>query len=232
MKITTLLFMLTWLVNQAISQETNIKDWEVGISFGEIPILAGSFKPGLSVGYHFNEYLYLGGIYQIVDNIQRNDKSFDAKSLGFTNLQSSKERVAPRAILHARVRPHKRAPFISFGIVSNGEDEETAIFGDGINQIGNGSYDGPVTVKTKRKAAIRPALGVGYHYDFKNGITVSTEWTFNWFNPVPEPELEFITDYEIEADDLAIKTSEIVYDFQDNFHNRYHIFHLGVGYKF
>ncbi|MEM9325202.1 MAG: hypothetical protein AAGA85_06090 [Bacteroidota bacterium] len=213
-------------------QRVEPRQWEIGISFGEIPIMAGSFKPGISFGYHFNDYLYVGGIYQIVDHIARNGNSFDAAGLGFENLKSSKERVAPRSMLQARLRPHRLAPFVSVGLITNGTDVETVEFGHANHQIGDHTYEGPITVNIARSGAVRPAIGFGYHYAFKNGIVVSTEWSFDWFHPVPAPKLEFDPSFEVNPDDLATKEAEITEAFQSNFHNRYHIFHLGLGYKF
>ncbi|MEO1021583.1 MAG: hypothetical protein AAFW89_03495 [Bacteroidota bacterium] len=236
MKRTICTFLLVMSSVPDAEAQTNSKElstyWEMGISFGEIPIMAGSFKPGISVGYHVNRYLYLGGIYQITDHISRNDDSFDAKNLGFNNLQSSRERVAPRAILHARLRPHQNLPFVSLGILSNGTDKETVTFGDAEHHIGQNSYQGPITVSIKRKRAIRPALGIGYHHQFKNGWSLSTEWSFDWFNPVPAPQLTYTSDIDIQQRDLELKTVEIEREFRDNVHNRYHIFHLGMGYRF
>ena len=54
--------------------------WQIGFTFGEIPILSGSFKPGISVGYHFTENIMTEFIYQLKDYLQRDDESFN----GFT----------------------------------------------------------------------------------------------------------------------------------------------------
>ena len=190
MKRAIVFWTLSWLtLSQLHAQEpfnqARTHQWEVGLSFGEIPIMAGSFKPGVSFGHHVNDYIYVGGIYQIVDHIARNEDSFDAAGLGFENLLSSRERVAPRSLLHIRLRPHRLAPFVSIGMVTNGTDVETVEFGHASHQIGDNLYEGPITVKMARPRAIRPALGLGYQYSFKNRLTVSTEWSFDWFNPVP-----------------------------------------------
>ena len=206
--------------------------WQLGVSFGEIPILHGSFKPGIQFGYQFNDYLYLGGIYQITDHIERNDDSFDAQSIGLDGLISSKETVAPRALLHARLRPHRLSPFISIGLVYNGNDQETIQFDDRSRIIGKSEYDGTATFTLTRESAIRPAIGFGYQHTFNNRLTISTEWTFNFFDPVPNPDIGFSANYELSELDKGPLFEKINKDFTDNFHNRYHIFHLGLGYQF
>ena len=237
MKKLAVIFLFPILLSNVLAQEYSSREplnsgWQLGFSFGEIPILHGSFKPGIRFGYQFNEYLYLGGIYQLTDKIERNEDSFDAQSIGFEGLTNSKEKVAPRALLHARLRPHRLSPFVSIGLVYNGDDQETIQFDDRRRTIGENIYAGPATFKLTRKNAIRPALGFGYLYTFKNNITISTEWTFNFFDPVPTPEIDFSADYELQENDRIPLFENIEAEFTDNFHNRYHIFHIGFGYQF
>lgn len=208
------------------------RGWQLGISFGEIPIMHGSFKPGIRVGYQFNDFLYVGGIYQITDHISRNDDSFDAQSTGLDGLVSSNEAVAPRAILHARIRPHRYAPFVSLGFVYNGNDTETIQYDDRPRTIGESIYEGKATFQYTRPSAFRPAIGFGYQYTFKNRMTVSTEWTFDFFNPVPKPEIDLQADFQLTESDRTQLFESIKQEFTNNFHNRYHIFHIGLGYQF
>ena len=208
------------------------RGWQVGISFGEIPIMHGSFKPGIRIGYQFNDYIYLGGIYQITDHISRNNDSFDAQNIGLEGLLSSSERVAPRALLNLRLRPHRLSPFVSIGVVYNGDDVETIEYDHRSRQIGESNYEGPMTFEFTRKSAIRPAIGFGYQYTFKNRLTIGTEWTFDFFNPVPSPQIGLSSGFQLEPADQAALFEGIEKEFTRNFHNRYHIFHIGLGYQF
>lgn len=186
----------------------------------------------MTVGYKFNQYIYVGAIYQFVDNIQRDGESFDAQSIGFDGLVSSKERVGQRAFLHARITPIQYGPFISVGIVMNDNDKEVIQFDARNRKIGNNSYDGEVTISLTRKHAIRPALGVGYEYIFDNTIGLNVEWTFNVFHPVPLPLIETQSIFTIADEDATILKQRLSKEFTGNFHNRYHIFHIGATYNF
>ena len=235
---------ITLLLSAVIALSINVKSqdiptdnngmWQVGIGFGEIPFLSKSFKPSLTAGYRFNDHLYVGAMFQLVDNLERNEHSFDAQNLGFDGLVSSKQKVGQRALLHARITPVKHGPFISVGFVYNGQDKETVVFDNRNRQIGSNYYEGDVTVIMTREKmpSFRPALGVGYEYTFKNNMGLNVEWTFNVFNKVPTPVLEVESDFEISEEDLTQFKANYTNQFTDNFHNRYHIFHIGGFYKF
>ncbi len=234
--IKTLIVISILLVGKMAKSQDNSLEltncWQIGIGFGEIPFLSKSFKPSFTAGYRFNQYVYLGAIYQLVDNIERNNDSYDAQSIGFDGLVSSKEKVGQRALIHMRVTPIKHGPFISLGIVMNGDDKETIEFDSRTRMIGDNYYDGNTTITLTRKGAIRPALGLGYEYIFKNNFGLNAEWTFNIFNSVPSKEIELYTDYEIVESDTKSFKENISNELGNNFHNRYHIFHIGATYNF
>jgi hypothetical protein len=69
----------------SVCQETQMElphYWQLGFGLGELPT-GGSFKPSISIGYHFNDKVYAGIIYQFRDEIRRNESSINAKSSGF-----------------------------------------------------------------------------------------------------------------------------------------------------
>ena len=75
--------------------------WQVGFGLGELPT-GGSFKPSITVGYHFNEKVYAGIIYQLKDEISRGNSSFNAQSTDLEGLTSSSEGVDQRFIFQVR----------------------------------------------------------------------------------------------------------------------------------
>ncbi len=231
--ITNLMIIST--VNYLSAQTNDVmpqKYWQLGIGFGEIPFLSKSFKPSFTVGYRFNQYVYLGVIYQLVDNIERNNDSYDAQSIGFDGLLSSKEKVGQRALIHIRLTPIKYGPFISLGLVMNDDDKETVEFDSRTRMIGNNYYDGNTTVGLTRKGAVRTALGLGYEYTFKNKFGLNAEWTFNIFNSIPSKMIELQSDYAILESDTESFKENLSNELGSNFHNRYHIFHIGASYNF
>ena len=137
----------------------------VGVHLGELP-WGGSFKPGLSVGYYLSELVFVGAQYQVGDSIERNGTSFNVQNTGLDGIVRSSEEVASRAFLGVRLRPHRHAPFVSLGMLYNGTDTETMVFDERSRTIGTGSYDGSIIIRQSRPSALRPALGLGYSYEF------------------------------------------------------------------
>lgn len=206
--------------------------WEVGFTFGEIPFLSGSFKPGLTIGYHFDEHISLSTTYQFKDYLQRDDESFNARNIGFNGLTSSKETTGERFLFALQFRPVTWSPYIVAGFVYNNEDIETMQFDRQKRAIGNSEYDSEITVIQKRESGFVPALGFGYRYDFDNGISLNTNIAAGFFNGISDPVIQINSSQEIMADDKKGLEEEMIHAYKDNFHNHYHIFNLGVSYRF
>lgn len=203
--------------------------WHVGIELGEIPF-HGSFKPGISVGYSFNDFCYAGVVYQIRDHIQRDHSSFNAQAIQLPGLERSSEQVGQRAYVHMRLRPHRLAPFVSLGFVYNDADTETIQFDDRERLIGDRLIRGPLKIVQKRPRGFRPALGLGYGYVFDSGFEVFAEWAGWWFQKAPKPQLEISGVNDVVV--LQDLENRIVRSFQSSIFNTYHIFQVGVGYTF
>lgn len=204
--------------------------FHVGLELGELPF-NGSFKPGISVGYHFNDLFYVGFVYQLADSIQRDGTSFNAQAVGLSGLTGSSETVGQRAYLQARIRPHRLAPFVSVGFVFNDRDTETIEFDARTRDIAGQRLSGPVKIVQSRPAGLRPALGLGYSYRFDTGVELFAEWSGWWMFGSPEPEVN------IEAEQLgAAARSALDRRIRDAFtsspFNSYHLFQLGAGYTF
>lgn len=224
-----LLFLVASLYGQDITQPEQ-PYWQIGIGFGELP-MQGSFKPSITFGYHFNEKLYLGLIYQFNDQIQRNGSSFNAQSSGLDGLESSVEKVSQRFMLQGRYTPFKYGPYLSAGIVYNGSDQELMVFEDQIRSLQGTDYGGTIAIQQTRKAGWGPAFGLGYQYNFNNGISVNAEWTPAWFTPIPEPEYEFSGTAPLSPQVQEWLANKMTESFQSTVTNRYKIFHIGLAYR-
>jgi opacity protein-like surface antigen len=227
--ILTLFLLSTKLIE---AQEDYKNKWQVGLTFGELPILSGSFKPGFTVGYHFNEYLMAEFTYQFNDYLQRDEESFNAVNIGFEGVKSSKEVTGERMFLGARIRPADWSPYLTAGVVLNMDDIETIKYDSRERMIGNNIYDGELTIVQKRETGVAPAVGFGYQYDFSNGVSVNTSFAMAFFNKIPTPSTQINSASEINEADLNHLKNKIDEEYKGNFHNRYHIFNLGVSYKF
>ena len=204
--------------------------WQIGFGLGELP-MGGSFKPSITIGYHFNDKLYAGIIYQFKDQISRNEASINAKSSGLDGLVSATEEVAQRFLFQLRYTPVKNAPYLSAGFVFNGMDSEQMLFDDRSRTIAGENYDGTIIINQTRPAGWGFAMGIGYQYNFKNGFSTGLEWTPACFQyPVPSYAFEgTVTLSENAQNTLVDKMNN---EFNSSVTNMYKVFHVGVAYRF
>ncbi len=233
-KISKLILFLFLVSNLSYSQTNpglrNV--WQIGFTFGEIPILANSFKPGISVGYHFNEYVYAGVSYQLNDNIQRDDESFNAADIGLEGLNTSKERTGERMLVGFQVRPHKLSPYLSVGYVYNNSDVEKMTYKKMERTIGSNTYDSIIKITQTRDSGFEPALGIGYEYDFDNGFSLNTSITMALFSDIPDTKIDIESSVPLSGEDESVLRNKVLKVYKDNTHNHYHIFNLGLLYRF
>ncbi|MCA9667837.1 MAG: hypothetical protein KC503_19690 [Myxococcales bacterium] len=202
----------------------------IGLNLGELP-WQGSFKLGVTLGYHINEHAYVGVMYQIPDHIKRDGSSINAGAVGLAGLSSSSESVGHRLLVETRLRPHRYAPYVTLGVVLNAADTETISFDDRTRDIAGQSYSGRITIKQTRPLGIRPAIGLGYGYTFDFGLSLNVQWSGWVFAKAPAPEIE-IDSPTLDAKARRFLEQRITDKFQKSPFNLYHVFALGVGYVF
>ena len=161
--------------------------WAFTFGFGEIPFLAGSFKPSVSFGYHFNRFIYVGTIVQLSDVLERGDASFNAVNAGLDGLVDTRETTGPRVFLGTRLRPHRYSPYLSLGAIFNGTDIETIYYDNRTRNVGGETVNGTLEVEQARPFGIRPAFGLGYSYTFSNGLVLDVEFTGAWLFKPADP---------------------------------------------
>ncbi len=219
---------------EARAEDSPLSDgqWQVGLTFGEIPLLAGSFKPGLTFGYHLTEQWFLGFDIQATDHLQRDANSFNAANAGFDGLSSSTEITGRRSWLGLRFRPTKRIPFVSLGIVFNGTDTETMVFDRRERTIQGNTYDIPLTITQARPRGHGFAIGLGYQYDFPGDLSLHTGIALALLSNIPDPSIDVDGQGVIDDADCQQLIQDLSFAFKDNIHNHYHIFNIGMGYRF
>jgi hypothetical protein len=203
--------------------------WSVTVGFGEIPFLAGSFKPSVSLGYHFSDHVWVGGIVQLSDVLERGTESFNAVNSGLGGLESTHEVTGPRAFLGVRLRPHRYSPYLSLGPVFNGTDRETMRFDARPRNIDGHTTEGSLTVVQSRPYGIRPAFGVGYGYTFDTGVVLNLDLVGAFWMSPPEPDIRVESGREISEPALQAIDRRFSTAFRGNFHNRYHLFNISAG---
>lgn len=200
------------------------------LGFGEIPVLAESFKP--SIGYiktdgKFGYALYL----QLEDQLQRNGESFNA-DFGQQGLQTSEESTGARAMVQVRYYLLRDSIFLSLAAVATGEDSEAMEFDHRTRSIGPGIYDSSISVRLDRKSSVEPAIGVGLSLPVSKRLRITSDFTMAWFGQVPTPDIAITTSANVSDSDLAELEAAIRRNYESNFHNRYHLFNLGLEYRF
>ncbi|MEZ5015799.1 MAG: outer membrane beta-barrel protein [Flavipsychrobacter sp.] len=226
----TIAFLLSGLTHSVAQQSLN-NSWQVGLGLGELPI-GGSLKPSITLGYHFNEHLYVGVIYQTADKIKRDKSSFNVKASELSQLTQAKEDVAQRLLVQCRYTPVRYAPYISLGFVYNGSDVETMNFAPANRIINGNTYNGDLQITQTRKAGSGLAIGIGYQYNFNNGLSINAEWTPAWFTPIPTPEYSFSGTTILSSQDKQFIKDKMTDGFKSSVTNRYKVFHIGVAYHF
>lgn len=234
MKIHKIIITTALLFANVIAKSQDIIDpmtnyWQIGIGLGELPI-GGSLKPSVTFGYHFNDKLYTGIIYQFKDEISRNGTSFNAQSSGIDGLMKSSETVAERFMLQVRYSPIKYGPYLSSGLVYNGEDAETMIFDERSRNINNEPYNGTLEIKQTRPAGWGLALGIGYQYNFKKGFSAGFEWTPAWWQ-YPTPSYQFSGTSDLSISSKNELQNRMDKGFKSSPTNMYKVFHIGLAYR-
>jgi hypothetical protein len=118
------------------------------------------------------------------------------------------------------------------GFVFNNPDTETMKFDQRERKIGDNTYNGEIMIVQQRQSGFVPAIGFGYRYDFDNGISLNTNIAAGIFNQITTPQVEITGPEDISQEDLDALRQKIIEVYQDNFHNHYHIFNLGILYRF
>ena len=234
MKAIKLFFLIVVLFfsHLTMGQESNMglkNYWQIGVGLGELPI-GGSFKPSITIGYHFNEKLYTGFIYQFSDEIQRDNSSFNARSAGLSGLISSMETVARRFMWQVRYTPVRYGPYLSTGFVFNGKDTETMLFDARYRELSGEDYNGTIEIRQARPAGWGFALGLGYQYNFKNGFSTGFEWTPAW-GQYSTPSYVFGGSTNLSNPAKSELQKKMDDGFRSSVTNVYKVFHIGIAYR-
>lgn len=202
---------------------------QIQLSLGELPHTA--FAPGINVGYHINNLIYLGYILQPPFNTEEGGHSVNAHAPGFDGLVSSKSELGYRQALILKLSPFQLGAFISFAVFTSDTDKEYLVFDQRVRTIGSNSYNTSVEIELERPAVVRPAIGSGFNHVFDNGISLSAEFLFA-FGGIADPRISIASGVPIAASDREALDRKISAEFTDNIHNRYHLVQVGFGYNF
>ena len=75
------------------------------------------------------------------------------------------------------------------------------------------------------------ALGIGYQYNFRNGLSAGFEWTPAW-GQIPTPYYSISGTSNLDPEAVSTITTRMNTDFKRNVTNMYKVFHIGLAYRF
>lgn len=200
------------------------------LGFGEIPILADSFKPAIGLSRKY-DHLEFGIVYQFRDELSRDKDSFNAQ-FGQDGISSSQETTQDRIMVMAKLYPWQEYFFLSFGLMNGGADKEKIAFDNRSRQIGQGRYNTALDVTISRDRSIEPVVGLGFNIPMTDSLSFTTDFTMGWFGEVPDPSVAISTSANVAQADLVALKAKIKDNYRSNGHNRYHVFNIGIQYVF
>jgi len=89
-----------------------------------------------------------------------------------------------------------------------------------------------LNVNITRKQAIRPAIGFGFAVPITKALRFSADFTMDWFTGVPTPDTSVSSSTKLQDSDRMALIENINNNHNDNFHNRHHLFNMGLSYLF
>ncbi len=98
--------------------------------------------------------------------------------------------------------------------------------------IGNANYNSQIKIKQTRRSGFEPAIGFGYQYDFDNGLSLNSSISLALFSDIPTPEVTIDSSELLTNEDEEELRRDIEKAYKANIHNHYHIFNLGLLYRF
>jgi len=209
---------------------TFANDKFIFLGFGEIPIMSDSFKPSFGMGKKFPNS-ELGVYIQLDDSIERNDESFNAE-FGQEGLSTSREEVGERLMLQYKHYPLENYFYFSLGLMYGGGDKESMTFDSRNRLVGTNYYNTNLNVTIERKAAVKPIVGLGLSYPLTKNFKILTDFTMDWFTGVADADISISSSASISSQDRAALKEDILDNFKSSFHNRYHVFNIGIQYDF
>lgn len=202
-----------------------------GASFGEIPVLAESFKPSVTwikpVG---NTGWGIRTTLQRADHIRRDGESFNARIAGLEGLQSSRESTGARHLIALNHQSGDVGLNLFVGALYSGKDQESIYFDDQMRTLAE-SHSGDLDITISRPEAVRFVCGVGYRYKINTTWSVTMDIAADLLGGVPGQEVTMGSNNTLSEKNR----SEIIRRFQeayhDNIHNRYHQFTIAIQYR-
>ncbi len=204
---------------------------QLGLGFGEIPLLSDSFKPAVILGYFPNDQVMINLIWQGSDNITRNSESYNTQ-FGWEGLKKSSETVGQRIALQARYYfKEAKGFYLTAGAIYNGDDVETMFFDQRPRQVGFEEVNSAAKIAVTRRSATRPGIGLGFDATIYADTYFYTDFTMDWFNSAPKPDIDLTMNNNLTKQSNSTIKKQVADHYQDNFHNCYHQFNLGIAYR-
>lgn len=170
--------------------------------------------PGISIGYHVNHLLYIGGVYQAQ---YTNEYTYPRGSLvsepidemyGIKDAEKTQTHYGSFKAIELRVSPLlESGAFLSLLYFQMSEQTETTLFKRQERRIGKNLYTTELTIELHYPDWYSQALGFGYNHVFESGISVGVGEIFGipWLNQTQKPTVNIRS----MSSDLGITSEDI-----------------------
>jgi len=169
-------------------------------------VKVNSWKPGVSIGYHINRYLFFG--FSITPSLDLTLK----EKWGFTDLGQDGDIVLDHQTgtiynLETRITPFKFGLYVSAAYANLGKTKYSMEFRRLFDtmKIGNNSYATDLDVVWKSESLNQIGLGIGYNHVFKSGLSFNPGISI----PLKFPDNESVNFMAVNNTGGSILTSDL-----------------------
>jgi len=189
----------------------------IGLGFGEIPLMDSSFKPSLYAQSYLDESSFLFTHLQAKDNLQRDENSFNIQKANRDDLVYSKETTGERVFIGFGQNIIGKNLSLIGGLLYTGMDTENALFANSTK------------VSIQRDSKVSFITGLSAKFTIYKNLYFDIAFAMDPMNKPEKPTVSVLSNSQEEKLDLKNKLEK---GYVDNFHNRYHIFNIGITYKY
>ena len=131
-------------------------------------------------------------------------------------------------MLQVKYFPWSNYFYLNVGSIYNDIDKEDIEFRDQLRTIGDNQYTTDLSISITRPAAIKPAFGIGLSWPITHSVFFNTDFTMNWLGDIQNPDIRIHSTVHLDDRDRSQLRDNISQNYKNNFHNRYHLFNIGV----
>ena len=194
---------------------------------------------GLTVGYHFNDLIYVGATHQLeLDGEEHGvprgffERDDDGSLYGQQGVLDNDLDLGARSAIEVRISPWEFGLYFAAGVIQVQATEQHVEWDQRARRVGQGDYITGLTADVEGDKVTAPAVGFGYNHVFAFGLSLNAGVLVGLFEP-DSPDVEVsatnpgITD-DVNESDLQLFRDKVADDFPDD----PVLIHIAFGYNF